>query len=400
MAIEAANQLADPARTINGFKLTDAYFMVALTVPASAQGIETQLTLSPSPGTSDRNSSSWKFRLFSHDGAQWQEHCNGTINIDYARRLTDLEGREDLERLKYGQTAHEAIGRTAIYRKTKDEFYDSLFKSGYTFGPAFRAMDDLTFNDQLGHQATASINCFDWKEVDGRNHFQQHVIHPTTLDGILQVSIAAFARAGEDVVPTAVPAEIEYLWVAKDGLSYPDAEMIRSVGTLISQGNVGYETSVIALDDSMSRVTLEAKGIKLRFVTGAASAQDQARNPPLPYSLQWKPDIDLLKTETHLSTSSTQVMEFEGDLTDAQALLINFLDLVTFKKPDMKILHIANSEGDDEKILLEKVFQSQGVSGPTFPCSELVSREPGLLTSELTKTDGYDLVIDSHVSVS
>ena len=201
-------------------------------------------------------------------------------------------------------------------------------------------------------------------------------------------------------MPTAVPAEIEYLWVAKDGLSYPDAEMIRSVGTLISQGNVGYETSVIALDDSMSRVTLEAKGIKLRFVTGAASAQDQARNPPLPYSLQWKPDIDLLKTETHLSTSSTQVMEFEGDLTDAQALLINFLDLVTFKKPDMKILHIANSEGDDEKILLEKVFQSQGVSGPTFPCSELVSREPGLLTSELTKTDGYDLVIDSHVSVS
>ncbi|XXG96268.1 hypothetical protein Hte_002549 [Hypoxylon texense] len=396
MAIEAANQLADQARTINGFKLTDAFFMVALAVPASPQGIETQLSLSPSPGSSDRNSSSWKFRLFSHDGAQWQEHCHGTVSIDYVRRPNDLEGREDLEILKHGQTVHDAISQSAILRRTKNEFYDSLFKSGYTFGPAFRAMDDIIFNDRCGRQATASINCFDWREVDGCNHFQQHVVHPTTLDGILQVSIAAFTRAGEDVVSTAIPAEIEYLWVAKDGLSFPDAEIVRSAGTLISQGNIGYETSVIALDDSRSRVTLEAKGIKLRFVTGAASAQDQARHPPLPYSFQWKPDIDLLKPETHLSTTGIQGMECEGGLTDAQTLLTNFLDLLTFKKPNMKILHLANSDADDEKILLEKLFRSQGVSGPTFPCLELVSREVGLWTAEPTKINAYDLIIDSH----
>jgi hypothetical protein len=53
MAIEAANQLANPARRIAGFKLTDTYFVVALAIPTSAQGIKTQVVFSPSPESSD-----------------------------------------------------------------------------------------------------------------------------------------------------------------------------------------------------------------------------------------------------------------------------------------------------------------------------------------------------------
>lgn len=399
MAIEAANQLADPARPVKGFKLTDCYFMVALAIPTSAQGIETQLIFSPAPGSSDRNITSWKFRLFSHDGAQWQEHCHGTVHIDYVRQLNDLEINEDLSKLKHAQAAYAAVTESAVIRRTGDEFYDSAFNSGYTFGPAFRAMDDVAYNDLPSRQAIASINCFDWKEADGRNHFQEHIVHPATLDGILQVSIAAFIRAGDDVASTAIPSEIEHIWVAKDGLSHQHADMIKSVGTLISHGNVGYETSVVALDSSLSRVKLEAKGIRLRFVTGAAPSQDQSRYPHLCYGIEWKPDIDLLESNTHPSTPNAQAQaeEHEGSLAGAQTLLVNFLDLLTFKKPDMKILHVTGSEGEVENgTILEKLFHSQqGGASPPFPCLELVSSS---LAPEATNADTYDLVVDSCVS--
>lgn len=399
MAIEAANQLADPGRPIKGFKLTDTYFMVALAIPTSAQGIETQLIFSPSPGSSDKNTTSWKFRLFSHDGSQWQEHSHGTVQIDYERNVNELEGHEDQERLKQAQDTYRSARETAVIRRTKDEYYDSAFKSGYTFGPAFRAMDDVAYTDLSNRRATASIDCFEWNEVDGKNHFQEHVVHPVTLDGVLQVSLAALSRAGEDVTSTAIPAEIEYIWVSKEGLNQQTADMVKSVGTFINQGNVGYETAVVAMDSSLSRVTLEARGIKLRFVTGVAPAQDQAQQPHLCYSIEWKPDIDLLKSNTHPSATNdqTQAVECKGRLAEAQTLLLSFLDLLTFKKPDMKILDVTGSEEDVEKgTFLEGLFHSQepGID-PIFPCSELVSSSS---IPQVTNTNTYDLVVISSVS--
>ncbi|KAI1467710.1 KR domain-containing protein [Daldinia caldariorum] len=352
IAIEAAKQLADPDRPMNGIKLTDIYFLTALTVPTSAQGIETQLIL---------------------------------IQIDYLPRITnELEGKEGPKKLKEAQDAYKAINETAIFKRTKDEFYNSAFKYGYTFGPSFRAMDELAFSDKFGRQATASIDCFRWASIDNMNHFQEHIVHPTTLDGILQVSLAAFTRAGEDVVSTAVPAEIEYLWIASSGLSFPSADTIKSKGKIISQGNVGYETTTTALDSSMPRIVLDAKGIKLRFVTGAALSPDQARHPHLCYH------VNLLGARTRNSMMSTRAIEYERDLSDAQPLLVDFLDLSTFKKPDMKILHIRSP---DETVFLQNLFEAQGASGPTFPCLEFTSQESGLLGSQVTGTDVYDLVI-------
>ncbi|KAI3317739.1 ketoacyl-synt-domain-containing protein [Xylariaceae sp. AK1471] len=401
MAIEAAKQLADPKRPIRGFKLTDAYFMVALAVPAHGEGIETQMVLTPPPVGSAGHTPSWKFRLFSHDGTQWQEHSHGMVQIDYERDAVALEGQEDLEKLKDAQNTFSAVSETAIYRRTRDEFYDSAAKSGYTFGPSFKAMDDVAYSDCSGRRATASVKCFEWKEMDGKNHFQEHVVHPITLDGIIQLSIAAFTRGGEDVASTAVPAEIEYMWVSSNGLNSPQADTVKAVGTFLSRGNLGYETSVTALDSPLSRVTLEAKGIKLRFVTGDALAQDQAQHPHPCYSVSWKPDIDLVKGITHPSSTSTidtqtQGARYNGSSAGAQTPLVRFLDLVTFKKPDMRILHMTGSNSDYEtRENLQELFSSQqGSISHIFPCLEFAVSAS--TASKAIKTGMYDLVINSY----
>ncbi|KAI1297828.1 ketoacyl-synt-domain-containing protein [Xylaria venustula] len=401
MAIEAAKQLADPKRTIRGFKLTDAYFTVALTVPADGQGIETQMVLTPSPVGSAKHVPSWKFRLLSHNGTQWQEHSHGTVQIDYERDAKALEGQEDLEKLKDVQNVFSAVSETAIYKRTRDEFYDSAVKSGYTFGPSFKAMDDVAYSDCSGRRATANVKCFEWTEMDDKNHYQEHVVHPVTLDGIIQLSIAAFTRGGEDIASTAIPAEIEYMWVSINGLNSPQADTVKAVGTVLSRGNMGYETSVTALDSSLSRVNLEAKGIKLRFVTGDALAHDRARRPHPCYTVSWKPDIDLVKGTTHPSSTftidtQTQGVKYNGNSAEAQTSLVRFLDLVTFKKPNMRILHMTGPNSDDEtEENLQKLFSSQddGISHG-FPCLKFTVSAPS--ASKAIKTDTYDLVINSY----
>ncbi|KAK7908914.1 hypothetical protein PG985_014792, partial [Apiospora marii] len=384
MAIEAANQLADPARTVKGFKLTNTYFK-------KPRWFSIFL-----PGAPSRTARLGDSSSFPYDGTQWQEHSYGIVHIDYARRPNSLEGSEDMERLQHARGIYNAVSQSAVLKRTKGEFYDSAFKSGYTFGPAFRAMDDVTYSDRPSRHATASINCYDWKDDDGRNHFQEHVVHPVTLDGILQASIAAFSRAGEDVTSTAVPAEIEYIWVSRDGLSRPGTDMVRSVGTFIHRGNVGYETSVIALDSSLSRVTLDAKGIKTRFVTGVAPAQDPSRHHHLCYGIEWRPDIDMLRLTTHrLATIvQTQEVECEGSLGGADRLLVDFLGLLAFKKPNMRILHVADPDRDfrADPILRGLFHSQQGGTGPVLPCSEFSHSSSALQVGD---KDSYDLVIDT-----
>ncbi|KAJ3572508.1 hypothetical protein NPX13_g5029 [Xylaria arbuscula] len=401
MAIEAANQLADPKRPIRGFKLTDVSFMVALAVPAHEQGIETQTILIPPPVDSARPSPSWNFRVSSYDGTQWQEHIHGTVEIDYERDARALEGQEDLEKLRDAQNAFSAISKTAIYRCTRDEFYDAYAQFGYTLSPSFKSIDDVAYSDYSGRRATGSVKCFDWKGINGKNHFQEHVVHPITLDGIIQLGIATFTAGEKDVASTAIPAEIEYMWVSRNGLNSSQADTVKVVGTLLSQGNLGYETSVIALDSSLLGVTLEAKGVKLRFATGDVLSQDRARHPHSCYSISWKPDIDLVKGITLPSSTSTVDAQANGvrynrRSAEAQTPLVRFLDLVTFKKADMRILHMTSSNPDDEtKEILEDLFGSQqGGVGHTFPCLEFAVSASS--ASKAIKTGMYDLVINSY----
>jgi hypothetical protein len=387
MVLEAANQLADQSRPITGFKLTNTYLAAALVIPPTPEGIETQLHAHPIRDESDRASQSWEFRLTSCEDGQWHEHCHGKVQVDYEMGQIEIDGgREERERLKSRQEAHLAVKEGSKWVRTKEQFYKSAWKSGYTFGPSFCAMDNITFSDCLGLQVTADVKCFEWKAVENANHFQEHIIHPTTLDGILQTSLAVFSRAGEDIVTTAVPTEIEYLWISKSGLSYPQAESVKSRSRLVSQGNIGFETMTTAMDNSLEKVLLDAKGIRLRFVTGSFSIPEQINGPHMCYNLDWKPDIDLFITSTQSSNDESEALEY----------LNSYLDLAAFKEPAMKILHFTLLQDTTQKLLLDRFFRLSGSEIATTPHAEYklvdLSKTPlDKLTSSLEEFSGLTI---------
>jgi hypothetical protein len=229
------------------------------------------------------------------------------VHLGYGN--TQLSDRETEEKLTEARSAYMQVKQGATVTKTKHDFYDSACQSGYTFGPSFKAMEELAFSDERGPQAIATVKPFVWEAVDDHNHFQPHIVHLTTLDGILQISLAAFSRAGLHIVPTAIPTEIDHLWISTSGLSYPHTDFVRTRGTFVEQGLIGYGTSVVALDSSSPKIVLEAKGIRLRFVTGASSDKEQHHQFNTCHTVMWHPDIDLLGKETESTGLSTALSE-------------------------------------------------------------------------------------------
>ena len=71
MAIEAANQVADPARDISGFRLTDVHVLSSLRVPDTQEGVETQLTLHSLKSDDDKSSQAFQFRLYTYENGNW-----------------------------------------------------------------------------------------------------------------------------------------------------------------------------------------------------------------------------------------------------------------------------------------------------------------------------------------
>jgi hypothetical protein len=84
-AVEAANQMAAPRHRAVGLGLKDVRFMRALTVPRTADGVETVLHFGRTIDDAGGSTLTWaEFRLFSYvDDDTWQQNCRGFAKVDY-----------------------------------------------------------------------------------------------------------------------------------------------------------------------------------------------------------------------------------------------------------------------------------------------------------------------------
>lgn len=400
MAVEAAKQLADPSRVIKGYNLTDIYFLAALTIPETPEGIETNLCLRPLQSDSGRNASMWAFSLYSYSNENWVKNCYGKVQLVYEEEDDEIDrGNQSRAMLKLRSDAYRTAEETAKYSRTSEQYYDSARKSGYKFGRSFYRTENLTYSDVDGPQCTATISCFPWHTADNRNHRQEHVVHPCTVDGILQICVAAFSRAFVMTVSTAIPIEIESLWISNSGLSHPETESIKCVAKLGRKSTLGYETSATAFDLAFKKILLDLRGGKFRFVAkDSPSVQDQASDPQLLYTFQWKPDLALLGQE---GVSNVITKERTGQLVSelcVQGPLLHYLELATFKAPNMKILNFSSEHTRSQEQLLEIFHPSKdqdihGLSHAEYILVTMSQPSEEDLKSTAEKHEGIKIVV-------
>jgi hypothetical protein len=131
------------------------------------------------------------------------------------------------------------------------------------------------------------------------NHSQEHVIHPASLDGILQMTFAAMSQGGVKALPTMVPTRIYDLWVSNDHLSYPSSDSITVCAKSHSmKGNPG--AFAVGLDCTNKNPLVIADGVEATIVANKDVSHEMSTDVKLCYSVDWKPDMSLLSPKKQL----------------------------------------------------------------------------------------------------
>ncbi|KAK4892946.1 hypothetical protein LTR27_008674 [Elasticomyces elasticus] len=222
MAIEAAAQYVrdQSHHAISGFQFTDVTLMSALNLTDSRNGTTTELSLDPSDERLGRSSlpKHFTFKLFVLEGETWRQVCRGSISVELAEFETSPTHteQEDTHRLTLQRFESRLPHCKVPIRRHK--LYQGMKKIGLDLGSTFHVLDNVKHDHRRG-LAVADVRLQNWIPKGTANQVSDHYIHPTALDGLIQMLIVALGSTTREETPLMVPSSIGSLWLSAEGLA-------------------------------------------------------------------------------------------------------------------------------------------------------------------------------------
>ncbi|KAK6504593.1 hypothetical protein TWF481_006532 [Arthrobotrys musiformis] len=275
MAIEAMNQYALDTLGITpeAFCLADVEFIAAMQIPEPSSNLETHTHLRVL-GDSYKPGAWFEFTIYSYHGDLWKLNCRGRVRPEANNNGYKITCREP------GTAA--ASSTTVL---PVDEFYAKTTKSGYQFGPSFQRISELQSSPSAPGLLTGVISVYDRLGPDslGKKGLRamdwNHIIHPATLDAVLQTTLAkiAFTEYAQDPVPVMVPTKVKRLWLSSKGLSHPSSSSL-SVTTWCEPS--GYEHTIqVTNPQSPDDIKVEITGYEMTIISSKADSSSSLISP-------------------------------------------------------------------------------------------------------------------------
>ncbi|CAH0017129.1 unnamed protein product [Clonostachys rhizophaga] len=349
MAIEAAAQYVSDIDTRRpaGFLLKDVTFVSALNIASPEVGASTEIGLIPiDPNTSNSaNSRQFSFQITLLDGEQWREVCTGKITIKMTHESSSKHMKAEnklLEERRRQQTLDQLGACRAEIRRQK--LYGRFRETGLEFGPTFQVFDDVKY-DWRGGLASARIRLDNWKLKGKPEHATPHFIHPTALDGVLQLPVVSLGAGVGQPVPTMVPSQLETLWIDADILSHAvSSKHVQAVSKADYLGfrNTKSEISVLSMEDS--HVVLFAEGLETIIIGGEAVSDEEKKGQPF-YNMSWKLDIEGMSPGELQKYCTSNLPTTPA--SKAHNPLSKFMSLVLHHNVNTRMLEVAPEECED-----------------------------------------------------
>ncbi|KAL8645570.1 MAG: hypothetical protein Q9226_007241, partial [Calogaya cf. arnoldii] len=309
MAIEAAAQNADPHKPVAGFELRDISIRNAIVVPEE-DGIETMLHMRPWRMGSRASTSAWEeFSIFSRANHEWVLNCSGLLQVHYQSEHNPLFTDEEAAQNSKHKRAYQDMAGSCSKSTPARQFYEQMTNIGLKYGPSFMKLAEIHKGNYKG-QCTMKIH--DTKSMMPFEYEYDHLIHPSTLDNILQMLFPAMTGLNEELTVAKVPTSIGRLFVSS---SVP-----RTPGTCL-QGyskadTVGFrdvEASVVVSDSSWMKPLVIAENVRCTALStsneGNAVGDAPGRN--LAASLAWMEDVEKLDAKDTVAILSERLTSFE-----------------------------------------------------------------------------------------
>lgn len=347
MAIEAARQMSTltETRPILGYRFKDVSFINAIVLSMSAEGVETQFYLRPRKSHGTTSTEGSEFQIFTLLNNNWTENCRGLIFVDYDE--VDAEVDHGLE------SKQASLGNRNLYKRGSQhckiavnsrQMYENLDKLGFNFGHTFQTLRDISYNND--GEATATIQLHKWREevAEEARNIQEHVIHPTALDGVFHLTVTAITGGGWTPIPTMVPTNLRALFVSNAFLTRPGLDFIKAYSRSLSQSYREATFNIIAVHPTTYEPMVVVDDYQATAVTSlATSSSGDSKWRRLCYSIDWKPDIDLLNKEelsTYCSTADYSTTSFPSEHIDQAELLCLYFICDTLAKLPQKVQNI------------------------------------------------------------
>ncbi len=309
MAIEASAQNADSHKPIAGFELRDVSIRSAIVVPEE-DGIETMLDMKPWRMGSKASTSAWEeFSIFSRANNEWVLNCSGLLQVHYQSEQNPLFTDEEVVQNAKHRRVYQDMADSCSKPTPARQFYEQMTNIGLKYGPSFTKLTEIHKGNYEG-QCTMKIH--DTKSTMPCEYEYDHLIHPSTLDNILQMLFPAMTSLNEELTVAKVPTSIGRLFVSS---SVP-----RTPGTCL-QGyskadTVGFrdvEASVVVSDSTWMKPLVIAENVRCTALStsneGNAVGDAPSRN--LAASMTWMEDVEKLDAKETVAILSEKLGRFD-----------------------------------------------------------------------------------------
>ena len=341
-AVEAIKLLVHDTAPV-GFQVTNAEFINPLLLTTSAEGTETQISVSSSTIPNHKGGGQYCFRMFTRQpDTSWEEVCHGLIRADYGRSSSDVDsGKEVIAKSAALKSVFKDATSSCRSHVESDVMYQTFDrKVGIQYGPAFQVLEEVHYNDQ--GEAVANIT-FSREEED---EAWSHLIHPTTIDGLFQLVFAALTKGGSLQMQTMVPTRIGSMWISTTGdlldRSSSDSLSLHTKSHSPSRRNA--LSDVTALDTSTGACVVEIKDFEITAISNRSNAETDRQEPKkICHYMSWAPELDLLDADAikqHcIKASSGTDNEPERWFHDLELLLVSYSlrTLSAIRDSDIKV---------------------------------------------------------------
>ncbi|KAI1277648.1 polyketide synthase [Xylaria sp. FL0933] len=303
MAIEAGRKISDPTKNLKGFRFSDVAFKQALKVPTEG-GIESYFYLRPCVETSVMHGQGWnEFQLFTVAAEEWTEHCRGYVYLDYEpKALTIANGLETPP--EYHDILNGDVEELASWREiSKKQMYSAFRSSGNVFGPHFQTLEAI----RVGPTATHSTVKSPVRGIQAAmpyQYLQPHIIHPASLDGIIQANLVPLVCSASHTPKAFVPFYAKDLWISARSLDIDDSYMVSAQAE--KRGPLKAETTFTAISNDTGLTMVKGEGLILRSVPGS-ELQVEPSSKHIGFHIEWKADPDFTRPNSIVKDSVDNV---------------------------------------------------------------------------------------------
>lgn len=329
MAIEAVCQVSGRKVTDSGLAVTLRQFHIlkALPLPAdqNAQGVELFTSLKPMALSAATDSKAWfEFEVTSFRDGLATTHATGKVTV--------AGGKEKAAAKKPDLVPADADCEALAMRT----WYGQFLKVGLNYGPNFAALSEMrTPRSKTGMHAIGRtpLRRGGGQGVETESNY---LVHPTTVDVILQAGLIAASQGVVKNLAAQVPVAFdEAIFQA------PVQQQNEEEYTIDAKADrIGFSALLLnaSLHDANNHPVVVLKDLRATGYQGGAQVDDdeEQREPML--RLLWKPDVTAL-TSTGLSK---YLATSQGEETQDQ--IASVVDLFSHKNPRLRVLDATESD--------------------------------------------------------